>query len=119
LRPLEGLARNKRPEDRQLLPQYVLIYGRAPEFEVPGPHERPDRLRKKRDFMRRGDDEHFMTFDSLRPKRDSSDFVTLSMTANGPKLHAVPPSFTTGPPTTEIAGNVRLNLRAGIYRTEM
>lgn len=53
-----------------------------------------------------------MTFDSLRPKRDLSDFATLSMTANGPELHAVPPSFTTGPPTTEIAGNVRLNLRA-------
>ena len=91
-------------EDRQLLPQYVLIYGRASEFEVPGPHERPDRLRKKRDFMRRGDDEHFMTFDSLRPKRDSSDFATLSMTANGPKLHAVPLAL---PPVRQ-----RLRLRA-------
>jgi hypothetical protein len=104
--------------DRQLLPQYVLIYGRASEFAVSGLHERPDRLKKKRDFMRR-EHEHFMTFDSLRPKRDFSDFATLSMTANGPVLDAVPPSFTTGPLTMEIAGRVRRNPRAAIYRTEM
>lgn len=105
-------------EDRQLLPQYVLIYGRASEFEVSGPHQRPDRLKKKRDFMRR-EHEHFMTFDSLRPKRDFSNFATLSMTADGPALYAVPPSFTTGPLTLEIAGAVRRNPRAAIDKTSM
>jgi Domain of unknown function (DUF4263) len=105
-------------EDRQLLPQYVLIYGRASEFTPSGPHERPDRMRKKRDFIRR-DDEQFMTFDSLSPKTDFSDFVTLSMTVNGPVLHAVPPSFTTGPPTMEPAGQMFRNPRNAIYRTEM
>jgi hypothetical protein len=105
-------------EDQQLLPQYVLIYGRASEFEVSGPHERPDRLKKKRDFMRR-EHEHFMTFDSLRPKRDFSDFATLTMTANGPVLYAVPPSFTTGRPTMEIARRVRHNPRMAIDKTEL
>ena len=74
------------------------------------------RLRKKRDFMAR-DDEQFITFDSLRPNRDFSNFVTLSMTANGPVLHAVPPSFTTGPPIMEIAKVIR-NPRRAIYKTE-
>ena len=105
-------------EDRHLLPQYVLIYGRNAEFEVSGPHERPDRLRKKRDFMRR-EGEHFITFDSLRPKKDFSDFATLSMTMNGPALYAIPPSFTTGPPTAEIAGQIRRNPRSAIDKTEM
>ncbi len=104
-------------EDRQLLPQYVLILGRSSEFRAPGPHRRPDRLRKKRDFMRRAD-EQFMTFDSLQPKREFSDFATLSMTADGPVLHAVPPSFTTGPPTVEIAGIIR-DPHEAIYKTEM
>lgn len=104
-------------EDRQLLPQYVLIFGRSSEFERPGPHKRPDRLRKKRDFMRRAD-EQFMTFDSLRPKEELSDFATLSMTADGPLLHAVPPSFTTGPLTMGIAGAIR-DPRDAIYRTEI
>ena len=53
------------------------------------------------------------------PKEGPLGFCYLSMTANGPELHAVPPSFTTGPPTTEIAGNVRPNPRAAIHRTEM
>ena len=104
-------------EDRQLLPQYVLIFGRASEFDTPGPHNRPDRLRKKRDFMRQAD-EQFMTFDSLRPTEDFSTFVTLSMTADGPVLHAVPPSFTTGPFTAGIAGVIR-DPREAIYRTEI
>ena len=104
-------------EDRRLLPQYVLIFGRSSEFERSGQHKRPDRLRKKRDFMRRAD-EQFMTFDSLRPKEEYSDFVTLSMTADGPTLHAIPPSFTTGPPTMGIAGMIR-DPRDAIYRTEM
>jgi hypothetical protein len=104
-------------EDRHLLPQYVLIFGRVSEFETPGLHKRPDRLRKKLDFMRRVD-EQFMTFDSLRPKSEYSDFVTLSMTADGPVLHAVPPSFTTGPLTAGIAGVIR-DPRDAIYRTEI
>lgn len=104
-------------EDRQLLPQYVLIFGRVQEFNHPGPHARPDRLRKKRDFMRR-DHEQFITFDSLHPKRESSDFVTLSMTSDGPTLCAVPPCFTTGPPTIELAGIIR-DPRDAIRRTPL
>lgn len=103
--------------DRALRPQYVLIYGRQGEFEVGGPHRQPGSLRKKRDFMRR-EDEVFLTFDSLRPKKDYSDFVTLSMTARGPMLHAVPPSFTTGPLTSRLATVIR-NPRRAIEATPL
>jgi hypothetical protein len=104
-------------DDRQLLPQFVLIFGRAAEFGNLGPHKRPDRLRKKRDFMRRSD-EQFMTFDSLKPNREFSDFITISMTVDGPELYAVPPSFTSGPLTADIAGVLR-DAREAIFRTEM
>lgn len=90
-------------EDRQLLPQYVLIFGRKREFERSyGRHERPDRLRKKRDFMRR-ENEFFMTFDSLRPDAQDSDHLTLRMSSDGPRVLAVPPTFTTGPSTQDDA----------------
>jgi len=86
-------------EDRQLLPQYVLISGRQREFERSyRRHEQPDRLRKKRDFMRR-EHESFMTFDSLRPDAQNSDLLTLKMSSDGPRVRAVPPTFTTGPST--------------------
>lgn len=86
-------------DDRQLLPQYVLIFGRAREFEQSyGRHERPDRLRKKRDFMRR-EHESFITFDSLQPDAKDADFLALRMTSDGPRVLAVPPTFTTGPTT--------------------
>jgi hypothetical protein len=104
--------------DRQLLPQYLLIFGRAREFAVTGGHRRPDRLRKKRDFMLR-ENEYFMTFDSLRPRRELEDFVTLSMTADGPELWAVPPSFSTGPPTVDLARWVRNDVRNAFNKTGM
>jgi hypothetical protein len=84
--------------DRALLPQYVLIYGRASEFDTAIRHDHPDRMRKKRDFMLR-DNEVFRTFDSLTPEWKARDFITLHMGSDGPRVSAVPPSFTTGPST--------------------
>lgn len=93
-------------DDRQLLPQYVLIYGRAEEFDSFEYHTRPDRLRKKRDYMRRPD-ESFMTFDSLEPKQERAELTTLAMTSDGPQLLAIPPTLTTGPFTGYVATELR------------
>jgi len=42
----------------------------------------------------RGDS--FITFDSVRPRHDHSSSLTVTVTAQGPKLFAVSPMFTTG-----------------------
>jgi hypothetical protein len=90
-------------ENRELRPIYLLVYGRSTEFDkATSPHADPDALRKLRDLAA-GSDEQFMTFDSLKPKFDYRDFVTLTMAVSGPALHAVPPTFTTGPDTIELA----------------
>ncbi|MFG1637449.1 Shedu anti-phage system protein SduA domain-containing protein [Pseudonocardia alni] len=105
-------------EDRQLLPQYVLIFGRQREFDRSyGRHERPDRLRKKRDFMRR-ENEFFMTFDSLRPDAQDSDLLTLRMSSNGPRVLAVPPTFTTGPSTQDDAKQLK-SIEDALSRTPL
>lgn len=83
-------------EDRPIVPQYVLIYGRESEFRPGGGHANPSELRYKRD-LQRGADESFMTFDALRPRFDHSNSMTLTMTALGPKIHAFSPVYGTGP----------------------
>jgi hypothetical protein len=82
-------------EDRPLEPQYVLIYGRESEFGIGGGHANPRGLRYKRDQQRRMN-ESFMTFDSLRPRFDHSNSMTLIMTARGPEIHAFSPVYGTG-----------------------
>lgn len=104
--------------DRQLRPQYVLIFGRRNEFQVSsGIHSSPDQMRKKRDFMARAD-EHFMTLDSLRPRKELGDFATVKMTASGLALPRLPPSFTSGPLTRDLASAAR-DPRVAISRTEL
>jgi hypothetical protein len=39
--------------------------------------------------------ESFMTFDALRPRFDHSNSMTLTMTAQGPKIHAFSPVYGT------------------------
>jgi len=104
---------------RQLLPQYVLIFGGHREFELhSGIHAAPDRLRKKRDFMARSN-ESFMTFDSLQPRESRCNFATIKLTASsGIELHRLPPSFTSGPVTRELASVAR-DPRAAISKTEL
>ncbi|MCA0296277.1 MAG: DUF4263 domain-containing protein [Actinobacteria bacterium] len=92
----------ERYERRRFLPQYLLVYGRSHEFELGGGHLNPDFLNHKRDHMRR-DDEHFMTFDSLRPRHDHSNSITATMTATGPAPFAFSPVYGTGPRTGETA----------------
>lgn len=47
-----------------------------------------------------------MTFDSLRPRYDCRDYVTLTMTAAGLEIHSLPPTLTTGPLTMALAAEV-------------
>lgn len=92
--------------NRELRPVYLLVYGRRSEFDkATSPHRDPDALRKVRDRAA-GPDEQFMTFDSLAPRPDYRDFVTLTMTTFGPEVHTVPPTFTTGPVTMDLAAAV-------------
>lgn len=94
-------------ENRRLLPQYLLIYGRSAEFErASGGHIDAAALRKKRDVGLRPDEQR-MTFDSLRPNYHARDFVTLTMSKHGPTLHAVPPCFTTGPSMGSLVTTIR------------
>jgi hypothetical protein len=89
--------------NKQLLPIYILIYGRAREFDPSARiHLDADDLRRQRDQGNKSD-ELSMTFDSLKPRYALKDFVTLSMNKHGVELHAVPPSFTTGPCTMHVA----------------
>lgn len=80
--------------DRTLAPQYMLIYGRSMEFEPGGGHSDPASLRVKRDLLRR-ENEYFMTFDSLKPRYDHANSMTLTMTSAGPKIFAFSPVFGT------------------------
>lgn len=89
-------------DHRPLEPQYLLIYGRESEFQFGGGHLNPRALRYKRD-QQRGASGSFMTFDSLRPRFDHSNSMTLTMTALGPKIHAFSPVFGTGPHVRERA----------------
>jgi hypothetical protein len=79
--------------DRPLEPQFVLIYGRESEFEFGlSPHANPDQLRRKRDTQRRRS-ETFQSFDSLRPKYDHGDSITVTMKATGPVPFAFSPTY--------------------------
>ncbi|MGW3555281.1 Shedu anti-phage system protein SduA domain-containing protein [Streptomyces griseoincarnatus] len=80
--------------NRPIEPHYVLVYGRESEFRAGGGHLNPDSLRYKRDQQRRTD-ESFMTFDSLRPRYDHRNSLTLTMKAEGPKVHAFSPVYGT------------------------
>lgn len=92
--------------DRPIEPQFVLIYGRQSEFELGGGHEDPAGLRRKRDGQR-ARDESFMTFDSLRPRYDHRNSVTVRMTATGPEAVAFSPVYGTSPKAGHLARNVR------------
>lgn len=63
-------------------------------------------------------DEHFMTFDSLSPSEERSNFVTARMTTGAPTLLAVPPSFTTGPSLHDLVTTIR-RPEVAIGRTEL
>jgi hypothetical protein len=89
--------------DRQLEPEYVLIYGRNAEFRTgTSSHAEFAVIRRKRDYMRRRN-EHFLTYDMLRPDENASNWVTLTSGAAGLVLARIPPTFSTGPASRELA----------------
>ena len=80
--------------NRQLQPHFLLIYGRASEFTPDGGHRNPDALLHKRG-SKPAPDETFMTFDSVKPRYDHQNTITVSMTTNGPVPFAFSPVFHT------------------------
>jgi Domain of unknown function (DUF4263) len=90
----EYLINGDRYESRPLEPHFVLIYGRQLEFEHGGGHRDPDALRRKRDTQRAGN-EAFMTFDSLRPRFDHANSVTVAHQAKGNRAIAFSPVYGT------------------------
>lgn len=94
-----------RYRDRGMEPWFVLIYGRHAEFEPGGGHADPGSLLFKRDGMR-GSHEQLMSFDSLMPRYEHSDTMTVSMAAKGPTPFAFSPMFGTSASTTPMTATV-------------
>ena len=104
--------------NRPLEPQYLLIYGRQSEFEHGGSHRNPDQLRSKRDGLR-GGHEHFMTFDSLRPRYDHGSSITVTMTAEGVRPFAFSPVFGTSASNTGEAAELLGDPADALGRSEL
>lgn len=107
----------KRYDDRPLEPQYLLIFGRANEFEPSGGHSDPQALRHKRD-QQRAADESLMTFDSLVPKADQAESMTVRMTATGAEAIAFSPLYGTDTRAAQLLADMR-NVGAALDRTVM
>ncbi|MEU6225030.1 Shedu anti-phage system protein SduA domain-containing protein [Streptomyces sp. NPDC047042] len=74
-------------------PEYVLVYGRDAEFrDGTSRHANPTYMREKRDHMRRSN-EHFWTYDRLRPIEEGGIYATLTRHESGWSLNSVPPTF--------------------------
>ncbi|GAA5122671.1 hypothetical protein GCM10023339_41390 [Alloalcanivorax gelatiniphagus] len=107
----------ERYDDRPLEPQYVLIFGRASEFEPTGGHSDPQALRHKRD-QQRAADESFRTFDSLVPKADHAESMTVRMTATGAEAIAFSPLYGTDTRAGQVLADIR-GVDAALDRTVM
>lgn len=106
--------------NRPLKPQFLLIYGRESEFRWGGGHNNPDAILHKRDSQRVGADEFFMTFDSLRPRFDHANSVTVTMTAKGPRPFAFSPTYCTSAETgldAKILGDPTAALNRSVMMT--
>ncbi|MFF3089718.1 Shedu anti-phage system protein SduA domain-containing protein [Streptomyces nojiriensis] len=104
--------------DRPIEPQFVLIFGRNSEFRAgSSKHDNPNYMRLKRDHMPRRD-EHFFTYDQLRPESDGADYATITRTVNGWDLHSIPPTFSTGSHIRELSGVVSDPSKA-VSRTDL
>ncbi|MEU3856072.1 Shedu anti-phage system protein SduA domain-containing protein [Streptomyces sp. NPDC028722] len=88
---------------RPIEPQFVLVFGRNAEFKVgSSKHDDPDYMRLKRDHMLRRD-EHFFTYDQLRPEREAEDYATITNSVYEWFLNSIPPTFGTGAHITELS----------------
>lgn len=105
-------------DHRPLQPQYVLVYGRQSEFEPSNPlHDDPLALLGKRDLQARSS-ESFMTYDSLKPRYDHANAVTVRMRAKGPKAVAFSPVYGTSDSSGAMALRVR-GLTTALDRSAM
>lgn len=105
-------------DNRPLEPQYLLIYGRESEFEHGGGHSNPDGVRSKREGLRHPQ-ENFRTFDSLRPRFDHGDSITVTMTAEGPRPFAFSPVYGTSAGRTGFTAELLGDPSAALGRSKM
>jgi hypothetical protein len=81
--------------DYNLVPRYLLIYGRAAEFE-----RRPEL--KRRRHMVRGAATTMMTFDRLRPLSGESNAICVTVRRGKPVVVSIPPTFRIGPANADV-----------------
>ncbi len=99
-------------EDREIRPQFVLVYGRRAEFE-----ERPG-LRGVRAHQQ-GSDEVHVTFDRLVPDANARDFLTLRMTGDGVVAIVFPPTVRLGPGIAPSWRRVKNRVEAALAEKRM
>ncbi|MFD8932769.1 MULTISPECIES: Shedu anti-phage system protein SduA domain-containing protein [Streptomyces] len=88
---------------RPIEPQFVLVFGRNSEFKAgTSKHDDPDYVRLKRDHMLRRD-EHFFTYDQLRPEDEAEDYATITNSVYEWSLNSIPPTFCTGSHIMELS----------------
>jgi hypothetical protein len=75
---------------RSFVQKYVLIYGRRSDPSL------TEEFNKKRKLLER-EDEFYMTYDRIRPYKDSSQDLCAKLDAIGYRALSVPPTLTLGP----------------------
>ncbi|WP_081863827.1 Shedu anti-phage system protein SduA domain-containing protein [Mycetocola saprophilus] len=83
-------------EDRPIVPQFLLVYGRESEFGPNSTHNNPKQLRFKRNSQLAAD-ETARSFDSLSPNYNHSQSITAKLTTKGIVPFAFSPVYSTGP----------------------
>ena len=102
---------------RKLQPHFVLIYGRHSEFQPEGGHKDYNSLLYKRSGLSRPD-ETFLSFDSLVPRFDHANSMTVKVRPNGLEAWAFSPVYQTDADTGEDAHLVH-NVEEAMARSVM
>lgn len=106
---------------RDISPFFCLIYGRRSEFLPGGGHKNPEELTFKRGHLGRND-EVARTFDSLLPRSDHANSLTVTRHPDHLEVHALSPLFETtsdfGPAALKLQGIERAVERSVMMTTE-
>ena len=78
-------------DERRFLQKYYLIYGRRDDLTKSG--------RSGQRSMHEGPDEHFVSWDHLRPSLEYRDTITATLDRSGYRAISVPPTLRLGPHT--------------------
>lgn len=100
---------------RRIEPYFVLVYGRASEFEAHGPHKDYQRARAKRDRFQ-GPNQRAVTYDMLEPHWHGRMYGTIRGQAGKFEIMTIPPTFQTGTHLLTIGSlmDASTNIRAAL-----